>query len=208
MSLPPLLLVGAGGHARACIDVIEAAEVFKIAGLVGKAEEIGAVHAGYPVIATDAELPKLVSSCHYALIVVGQLLSPDARIRLYRQLRMLGYELPSIISPLAYVSRHATLGPGTIVMHGSVVNAGATVGANCIVNTSAVIEHDVMVGDHCHISTGVILNGGVCVGKGSFVGSRCVVREGVVLGQRCVVGVGLSVRHNLSDRTRFTGGNE
>ncbi len=50
---------------------------------------------------------------------------PDLRIRLYERLRQLGFEMPVVMSPRAYVSRHASVGEGTIVMHGAIVNAGA-----------------------------------------------------------------------------------
>lgn len=206
MRLIPLLLVGAGGHANACIDVVESTGAFEIVGLVGQANELGTSQSGYSVIATDADLPKLVHSVPHALIVVGQILSPKIRIRLYQELVRLGFALPTVVASTARVSRHAIVGPGTIVMHSSVVNAGAKVGANCIVNTGALVEHDVIVGDHCHISTGAILNGGAQMGAESFIGSGSVVREGVSLGRRSLVGMGVAVRQDLSDSARYVGG--
>lgn len=205
MGKPGLILIGAGGHAHACIDVIEQHGQYQIAGLVGMPAEMHTPHLGYSVMATDVDLPELVKANHYALITVGQIQSPDNRMRLYRQATGLGFQLPVIIAPTAHVSRHATIGAGTIVMHGAIVNAGARVGNNCIINTRALIEHDATVEDHCHISTGAILNGGVYIGTGSFVGSGSVIKEGVALGKGCVVGMGLSVRHNQADHARFVG---
>lgn len=205
MSKPDLILIGAGGHAHACIDVIEQHGQFRIAGLVGKPEEIHTRHLGYSVIATDNDLLQLSKEYQYALIAVGQIGSPDSRIRLYQQAIELTFQLPVIIAPSAHVSRHATIGAGSIVMHGAVVNAGAQVGINCIINTCALIEHDASVEDHCHLSTGVIINGGVKIGAGSFVGSGSIIKEGVMLGKGCVVGMGISVRHNQPDHARFVG---
>lgn len=205
MSKPQILLIGAGGHANACIDVIEQQDRYRIAGLVGAPAELHARRLGYSVIATDADLPKLAAEFEYALVAVGQIRSPETRMRLYRQAVELGFQLPVIIAPTAYVSRHAMIGSGSIVMHGAIVNAQARVGVNCIVNTRALLEHDVMIGDHCHISTGAILNGNVSVGAGSFVGSGSILKEGVTLGTGCVIGMGLAVRHSQADRTRYTG---
>ena len=205
MSNPGMLLIGAGGHARACIDVIEQHGKYQIAGLVGMQEEMHAQHLGYDVIATDAELPQLADDYQYAFITVGQISSPDTRIRLYQQAVDLGFNLPTIIAPTAYLSNHASIGAGTIVMHGAVVNARAKVGNNCIINTRALVEHDAVVEDHCHISTGAILNGSAQVGAGSFVGSGCIVRDGITLGKNCVVGMGLCVRHDQADNTQFIG---
>ena len=205
MSKPSVILIGAGGHAHACIDVIEQQGKYHIAGLVGMQEEMHTQHFGYAVIATDAELSQLAKEYQYAVITVGQIDSPDKRISLYQQALDLGFSLPNIIAPTAHVSVHATVGAGTIVMHGAIVNAGARVGENCIINTRALVEHDTVVQDHCHISTGAILNGSVGIGAGSFVGSGCVIKDGIALGGRCVIGTGLCVRHNQADHTRFIG---
>jgi sugar O-acyltransferase (sialic acid O-acetyltransferase NeuD family) len=203
MSKPSLILIGAGGHAHACIDVIEQHGGYQIAGLVGMPKEIHARHLGYAVIASDNDLPKLSKEYKYAIITVGQIQTPDHRIRLYEQAAALGFQLPVIIAPSAHVSRYATIDTGTIIMHGAIINAGVKVGSNCIINTRALLEHDVMVEDNCHISTGTILNGNVKVGKGTFIGSGCIIKEGVVIGERCILGMGLAVRHSLSDNTRF-----
>lgn len=208
MSKPRLILIGAGGHAHACIDVIEQHGGYQIAGLVGMPEEMHTQHFGYEVIATDGDLPQLAKDYPYALITVGQIQTPNHRIRLYQQANKLGFQLPAIIAPSAHVSRHATVGSGSIVMHGAIINAGARVGSNCIINTRALLEHDVTVADHCHISTGAILNGDVKIGIGSFVGSGSIIKEGLTLGQRCVMGMGLSVRHNQVAHAQFLGHNK
>ena len=205
MSKPKIILIGAGGHAHACIDVIEQHGQYQIAGLVGMSEKMHSRHFGYSVIATDDDLPQLAKDYQYALIAVGQIQTPDHRMRLYQQATELGLQLPVIIAPSAHVSRHATIGSGTIVMHGAIVNASAKVGNNCIINTRALLEHDATVEDHCHISTGAILNGDVHIGAGSFVGSGSIIKEGVSIGKYCLVGMGFSVRHNLVDHARFVG---
>jgi sugar O-acyltransferase (sialic acid O-acetyltransferase NeuD family) len=205
MSKPLLIVIGAGGHAHACIDVIEQLGTYKIVGLVGLPEEMNATLLGYPVIGVDSDLPKLAGDCQHAIIAVGHILSPAHRIRLYQRAIELGFHLPTIVAPDAYVSRHAAIGAGTIIMHGAIINAGARIGNNCIINSRALIEHDSTVADHCHISTGAILNGDVKIGRGSFVGSGSVIKEGVSIGSDCLVGMGLAVRHDQADATRFTG---
>lgn len=198
-------MIGAGGHAHACIDVIEQQGRYRIAGLVGRPEELHAGHLGYSVIAEDADLSKLAKEYRYAFIAVGQIQTPLRRIQLYRRAIELGFQLPLIIAPTAYVSQHASVGDGTIIMHEAFVGAGVKVGANCIINTRALLEHDSVVEDHCHLSTGVIINGNVRVGEGCFLGSGCIVKEGVALGKSCVVGMGHSVRHHQPDHARYIG---
>jgi len=204
MSKPGLILIGAGGHARACIDVIEKQGKFQIAGLVGLPEELHSQSLGYEVVGTDDALAQLAKTIPYALITIGQIQTAQVRIRLYQKAIQCGFQMPVIIAPTAHVSSYSSVGAGSIIMHGAIVNAGTKVGNNCIINTRALLEHDTAVEDHCHISTGTILNGGVSVGAGSFIGSGCVVKEGLSIGENCLVGIGLKVRHTLADSTRFT----
>jgi sugar O-acyltransferase (sialic acid O-acetyltransferase NeuD family) len=196
MNRPSLILVGAGGHARACIEVVESHGNFVIDGLIGLPGEVGQRVLGYPVIAVDGQLAELAGKYANALIALGQIRSAEARIRLFAAARDAGFSLPAIISPAATLSRHASIGAGTIVMHGAIINAGARVGENCIINSRALIEHDAMLGDHCHVSTGAILNGGVSLGDGSFVGSGSVIREGIHLAQRSFIPMGSVVRQD------------
>jgi sugar O-acyltransferase (sialic acid O-acetyltransferase NeuD family) len=207
MTKPKLILIGAGGHARSCIDVIEQQGNFEIAGLVGLPEQGDGkgLAYGYNIIGGDSDLYKLSKIYKYALIAVGQIQNSENRIRLYLEATQLGFQFPTIVSRTAYVSQYATIGSGTVVMHGSIVNAGAKVGDNCIVNCRTLIEHDAQVADHCHISTGAILNGNVTVGSGSFIGSGSVIKQGVSIGKNCLVGMGLGVRHDLADSNQLRG---
>lgn len=201
MTRVPILLVGAGGHARACIDVIEQEGNYAIAGLVGVAGEVGSRMLGYPVLGTDTDLPALLGDYRHALVSVGQIKTPEARIRLFEQLERNGCSFPVVVSPRAYVSAHARLGAGTIVMHGAVINAGAVVGRNCIINSQSLVEHDVAIADHCHIATGAAINSGVRIGAGTFVGSSASVRQCVNIGERCLIGMGQRVLTDCSAGT-------
>ncbi len=203
--MKPLLLIGGGGHCRSCIDVIEAHGQYTVAGIVDLKETDAEDCLGYPWLGSDDDLPDLLKKYPWALISVGQVKSPDTRIALYEKLQALGADFPVIISPRAYVSRHALVLPGTIVMHGAIINAGANVGANCIINSQALVEHDSVVAAHCHISTGAKLNGDVHVDSGSFIGSGAVVHHGVRIASRCVVGAGAIVVKNLPEGTIFRG---
>ena len=172
-----IVLVGGGGHCKACIDVIEAAGVYRIIGILDTKEKVGQVLCGHSIIGTDDMIPELMQKGYAFLITVGQMRSSETRAKIYEKLRQIKAECPVIISPLARVSTHAKVGDGTIVMHFALVNADAVVGENCIINNRALVEHDAIVGDNCHISTGAILNGGVVVGARTFVGSGAVTKE-------------------------------
>lgn len=205
MSQSDIILVGGGGHCHSCIDVIEQQGHYRIGGIVDLPERAGQEVLGYPVIGTDDDLPRLAEEYQYFLITLGQIKSPARRMALFAQLKGLGVHLPPIVSPRAYVSRHARVGEGTIIMHGALVNAGARVGSNCIINTFCLLEHDASVGDHCHISTASIINGGTAVAEGTFVGSNTVTREGIRIGANCIVGGGVVVLQSVPSGTIYTG---
>lgn len=203
MAQIPILLVGAGGHARACIDVIEQEGRFAVAGLVGQPYEVGSQVLGYPVLGTDADLPRLLGNYAHALVTVGQIKSPEPRMRLFDLLERGGCTLPVVISPRAYVSPHAVVGAGTIVMHGAVINAGAEVGRNCILNSQSLVEHDVMIADHCHIATAAQINGGTAIGSGTFIGSGSCVRQCIKIGEGCIIGMGQLVQTDCKAGVRI-----
>ena len=172
-----IILIGGGGHCKSCIDVIEQEGRFTIAGIVDLPEKKQHTVLGYPVIGSDADLAELIKTFPNVLITLGQIKSPARRIELFNDLMQMGARFSVIKSPLAYVSPHAQVGEGTIVMHHALINAGANVGRNCIINTKALVEHDAVIEDHCHTSTGAIVNGGVKIGSGSFFGSGAVAAE-------------------------------
>jgi sugar O-acyltransferase (sialic acid O-acetyltransferase NeuD family) len=155
---PKLVLIGGGGHCAACIDVIEQEDKFEIAGIVDK-NSVSVMLLGYPFLGGDDDLEDIRSSYDYAFITIGQIKSPLIRIRLFEYAKSLGFVIPSIISPRAYVSRHAFMAEGSIIMHDALVNSRASIGRNCIVNSKALVEHDAVIEDYCHISTAAVVHG-------------------------------------------------
>ncbi len=200
MSKPNIVLVGSGGHAHACIDVIEQQNKYKIYGLVGLPDQVNEKLMGYSLLGCDSDLGDIFKKCKYALIAIGQMNSFDKRVLVYEKIIEIGFKLPVVVSPMAYISPYAQVGAGTIVMHGAVINSGAKVGNNCIVNSLSLIEHDTNIGDHCHISTGAILNGGVTVGSRTFIGSGSCLKQGVVVAERSFIGMGSVIRKNFNNQ--------
>lgn len=193
-----LVLIGGGGHCKAAIDVIEVAG-FAIAGVLER-PEVGLTEVlGHPILGGDDALPALITRGYQVLVTIGQIKSAAPRIRAFDAAQAAGAQLPCVVSPRAYVSRHATLGDGTLVLHGAVVNAAACVGRNVIVNSLALIEHDVEVGDHCHVATGARVNGNVTIGASCFIGSGAVLKNGISIGAGSVIGAGAVIRHDIPE---------
>ena len=193
-----IILIGAGGHARSCIDVIELSGLFEIAGLVEKSKLNNQENLGYPIIGTDDDLQNLRQKYSHSLITVGQIKSPKIRIKLYQLLKELDFTLPVIVSSQAYVSKHSQIGEGSIIMHGAIVNANAKIGKNCIINNYSLVEHDSTIGDHCHIATGAIINGEVTIGCETFIGSGAITKQCISIGNNCIIGAGAILKSDVN----------
>ena len=198
-----IILIGAGGHTTSCIDVIEQENNYKIQGLVGITSDLKKSILGYSVIGTDKDLRNILTNCSNAIITVGHIKNSELRENLFNELLEIGYKVPSIISPMSYVSKHAIIGDGTIVMHGAIINADAVIGNNCIINTNALIEHGVKIGNNCHISTNSTVNGDVLIGDNCFIGSCSSIREGVRVNNKVFIAMNSLVIKDMPKNTTY-----
>ena len=186
-----VLLIGAGGHARVCL---EALLDMGDAVVVGAVSRDGTAVAGLdvPRMWVDDALGNAAESsgANTFCVAIG-----DNRVR--RQFAILlmesGRQLTQAISGSAVVSRTAVLGAGAQLIAGSVVNAATALGDGVIVNTNASIDHDCTIGDYVHIGPGAVLGGGVTVGDDVLVGLGARVLPGVSIGAGAVIGGGAVV---------------
>lgn len=198
-----LILIGGGTHCKSCIDVIEHTEKFNIIGVLDKQELVGRKILSYDIIGTDDDLLQF-QKCSF-LITVGQIKSNVIRKKIYHNLVANKLNLATVISPRAYVSKYASIGEGTIVMHDALINPAVTIGYNCIINTKTLIEHDTIVGSHCHISTAAVVNGNCTIGDDVFIGSHATVANQIMITDEVVVGAGITVIKNLNNKGVYIG---
>jgi len=196
-----IVLIGGGGHCHSVIDVIELTNKYEIIGIIDTKENIGKKVLDYEVIACDDDLETIFKTCKNVVITAGQIKSNELRVKLFRLAKKIGFNLPVIISPLAYVSKHSSIDEGTIIMHHALINTNVKIGKNCIINTKALIEHDCVVENNCHISTASVLNGGVIVKENTFFGSNAMSKEYIEIGQNCLIRGGTSVMKSMPDKT-------
>jgi len=189
-----IILIGGGGHCKSVIDVIEQEGKFQIIGIVDKSELLDVKVLGYPVIGNDSDLADLSKKYRYALVTVGQIKSSSLRVKLFKLAVKIGFTMPNVISPRAYVSKHAMIGQGTVIMHDALVNANAKIGENCIVNSKALIEHDAIIEDFCHIATNAVINGAAIVRQGSFLGSGVITKQSVKVKKNSFIKAGSLVK--------------
>jgi sugar O-acyltransferase (sialic acid O-acetyltransferase NeuD family) len=192
-----IILLGAGGHCKSCIEVILGISQYSILGIVDKDGSSIKHILGHDVIGTDKDLKSLINICSSVLVTVGQIKSPKIRISLFERAKSLGFSFPVIRSQHSYISKSAQIGEGTILLNHSLINTSVKVGVNCIINTKALIEHDARIGSHCHVSTGAIINGGVIVEDRCFIGSGAIIHEGVTIGEDSIISAGQVIRKDV-----------
>jgi UDP-perosamine 4-acetyltransferase len=203
----PLILLGAGGHARVLIETLRLKGEYVISGLLDPRRELhGTQVCEVTVLGDDAQLPALYEQgVRHALLALGSVGKTTLRAAIYARTVAAGFTLIRLVHPRASVSPSAELGDGTVVLNGAIVGAGARLGKNVIVNTAAVIEHDCVVGDHTHIATRACLTGGVTVGANAHIGANAVIRQGISIGAGAVVGAGAAVVHDVAPETTVVG---
>ena len=69
-------------------------------------------------------------------------------------LKELGYQIPTLVHPTAYVSPSAVINRGTIIGPNASVMSHAVVGDACIISAGAVIDHDARIGNYVHVNVG------------------------------------------------------
>jgi UDP-perosamine 4-acetyltransferase len=157
----PLVLVGAGGHAKVVIEAARAGGRFRAVGLIDPAPPALAV-LGVPVLGGDEVLARLrAEGVAWAFAALG---SNAARERVGDRLRAAGFRLATLVHPGAEVMPSARLGEGVVAMARAVVSAEARVDDLAIVNTGAVVEHDGRIGTAAHVAPLAALAGNVRVG--------------------------------------------
>lgn len=186
----PVILLGAGGHAKVLLDILMEQET-EIVGVIDKeVPERSADLYGIPVIGGDSDVQSYSPDEIELVNGIGSIGDTALRQKLYEKFKHQGYRFRQVIHPSAVVSPRATLEDGVQVMAGAVVNIGTRVKENSIINTNASIDHDCIIGAHVHIAPGVTISGGVTVGDGSHIGTGATVVQGIEIGKHAFIEAG------------------
>ena len=149
-----------------------------------------------PWLGDDESLPQLIEKLVETLL----LLTPDepaVRQRLHRLYASWGLSFASLISPMARVSRSATLGHGVCIHWGSHVSTNVLLGDGVRLNTGANVMHDTSVGNFSTIAPNACVLGRVTIGNGCYIGANATLLPGLSIGDCAVVGAGSVVTRDV-----------
>lgn len=186
-------LFGASGHAKVIMDIINAQgdKTERLYDDAPHCSEIG----GVPVVKaseTSVEGPLIIS--------IG---SNKVRKLISERYPLVKYA--KALHPSSVVADSVSIGEGSVVMHGAIVQPDVKIGKHCIVNTGASIDHECQIDDFVHISPHSTLCGNVYVGEGSWIGAGTTVIPGIKIGKWCTIGAGSVVIRDVPDGTTAYG---
>jgi UDP-perosamine 4-acetyltransferase len=197
----PVIVIGGGGHARVCMDVLHQQNIKCL---------------GY----TDLKPNSQSQECYLGLDEIVFKFSPDevqlingigkighdsGRKEIFKRFKECGYKFADLIHPSTIISTNVKLGEGIQIMAGCVIQTGVHIGNNTIVNSRVVLEHDCRVGDHTHISPGVIVCGGCFVGEHVHIGAGATIIQGIEVENDSLIGAGATVIRKVRSHSTVYG---
>lgn len=196
-----LAVIGAGGHGKVVAELAAALGTYgEIVFLDDRAQ--GSIN-GFPVIGTTLLLENSLSPEQFDIAVaVG---NNRIRRQIAEKAAALGFALPVLIHPDAYVSPSATVGQGSVVMAKAAVQAGSVLKDGVIVNTAATVDHDCLLDAFVHISPGAHLSGNTHIGEESWIGTGACSRQQIRIGSRATIGAGAVIVCNIPDGMTVAG---
>jgi sugar O-acyltransferase (sialic acid O-acetyltransferase NeuD family) len=193
-----LVIYGAGGHASVVAGIARLKK-FEILGFLDdvNTSRKGTEFNGCRVLGGSEQLPILkAQNISNVALAIGEC---AARMIICQLLLKSGFNLLTLVHPQAIVAPEVMLGPGTIMVAGSIVNPGCRVGSGVILNTASSIDHDCVVEDGVHIGPGARLGGEVFVGKCAWIGIGAVIRDKIRIGAGTIIGSGAVVVKDIPD---------
>ena len=196
-----LAILGASGHGKVVADIAEHCGWQQI-DFFDDAWLDADVNGHWPVIGDTAALVQVLSQYSGVIVAIG---NNQIRAAKFEQLLKSQAPMISLIHPDTTISQYSSIGVGSVVMAGVVVNIDTNVAEGAILNTGCSIDHDCSLGHFVHISPGACLAGSVCVGDESWIGIGASVRQSVLIGAKVMVGAGAAVVSNLPDNVKAMG---
>jgi sugar O-acyltransferase (sialic acid O-acetyltransferase NeuD family) len=202
-----IVIIGSGGHARVILSEILLLKKFKVLGFIDDYlpekyvvdKEKKLVNLG-----KIRNISSIISNDTYGIIGVGE---NHLRKKIVNQIKKIkkNFKWATIISRNAIVAKKVSVGDGTVIIPGSVINNGTKIGNHCIINTRSSIGHDNFFSDFSSSGPGVTVGGGVFVGESSYLGIGSTVIQGIKIMENTIIGGHSFVNKNCKKNSVYFG---
>ena len=143
-----LWISGAGGAALEAWAVIAALEggpgAHDLVGFISLNGEPQIPTGDLPCLGERAFLAKVSPRNAQVVLAIGDSETRHRREALFKEA---GFGFPTLIHPSAVIGRNVTIGAGSIVMAGAVLETELEIGRHCLINVLASVAHGCRVGD-------------------------------------------------------------
>jgi sugar O-acyltransferase (sialic acid O-acetyltransferase NeuD family) len=189
----PLVIVGAGGFGRECLDIVEALN------------EDGAGISFLGFVDDGGGDPDLLARRHVAclgpvhdaadhaaryVIAIGD---GSVRTTIAARLTAAGMAAPVLVHPQATLGSACTVGAGMILNAGARATTNVTFGDHVQLHANAAVGHDAVLEDAVSVFPGATVSGAVVLEREVTIGTGANVLPGVRVGARSFVGAGAVV---------------
>ena len=189
-----MILFGASGHAKVILDILEKLDI-EVPFLVDHNPKIKDLQ-GYEVI-HEGDSRLIIDD--NVIISIG---SNAVRKAMANKLE---YEFGWAIHPSVIMGDDVTIGAGSVMMAGAVINSSSSIGNHNIINTSVSIDHDCHLEDFVHVSPNATLCGSIKVGEGTHVGAGAIIIPNLKIGKWVTIGAGAVIIEDIPDHAVVVG---
>ena len=173
-----IVMMGIGGHASMCIDILLEQDEYNLVGFIDKFETTDKKY-NLDYLGSIENLDNLISMGLKNLIIgIGFSGNLKKRDKYYDELNE-KINIPTIIHKKAIVERTAKIKEGSQILAGAIIGSHVVIESNCIINSGCVISHDSIIKKSSHITPGAILGGMVSIGKRCTIGMGSTIYLGI-----------------------------
>jgi len=193
-----IIIIGSSGHAKVIIDIVEKEKKFNIIGLIDKFRKIDEETLGYKIIGKEEDIPILIKKHNLdgGIIAIGD---NWMRSKVYENIKFIqpDFNFVPTIHPSAQIAKNVTVGNGTAIMAGVIVNSNLSIGNHCILNTNSSLDHDSVMEDFSSLAPNATTGGNVKIGKFSAISLGANIINGIIIEEQSVIGAGSVVLKNI-----------
>lgn len=192
-----IVVIGAGGHAKAVIDTIERQGRYQIIGLLDKGKTAGDRISGYEVLGDETWLAHPDHALDGAIVAIGD---NWTRGQVWQRIKRMRPELTFVtaIHPSAVIAKGARVGAGSVVMSGAFVGCDASIGEHAVLYAHSLVEHDSRIGDFVSFAPKAAAGGNAAVGDYAAIAIGATIIHGVSVGEHSVIGAGSTVIRDIA----------